>query len=181
MALEVHALVFPRSTFTPAEAAAWASLHGFDHARVYDEGHGLVVEHRPRRLFDPQTLHRVMLEPEAGVGAILGRMIRWAPPASARLSYLESDADRDRYDRYSVELRRRALLGDTRVGPDALLRGENEDLARWYGRWFDRTHDGAGRFELEVADAINRGLLQASREHALDFVRKLGYAIGRRR
>ena len=177
MPLEVHALIFPRSAFTPADAAAWASLHGFDHARVDDGGLvGIVVEHRPRRLFDPQTLHRVMLEPEAGVGALVGKTIRPAPSASERLVYLETAEDRERYDRYSVELRRRALLGDTRVGPEAPCRLENVDLARWYTRWFMRTHEGAGPYELAVADAIRRGICQATCDHALDFVSKLGYA-----
>ena len=176
MGLEIHELMFPRHAYSPPEAAAWASLHGFDHAMVRVEPTRIVVEHRPRGIFDPGTLHRVLLEPETRIGAVVGRVVRRSTPASERLTYLETDGDRDRYELLSEALRLRAVLGDSRVGPDAPNRRENEDLARWYGFWFERTHPGASAMSIRTAGAIARGLLQVSRDHALDFVRKLGYS-----
>lgn len=177
MPLEVHVLVFPRFRFTTPQAAAWASLHGFDHGVVDVVGDGIRVEHRPRGVFDPATLHPILVDPEEGIRAVVGGVFRHAPRASSRLSYLLTDEDVARYERFSAALRARALIGDTRVGLDANSR-ENLDLARWYRAWFVRTHPGPSEEDLWTADAIATGIMQASREHALDYVGKLGYAKG---
>lgn len=175
MALEVHALLFPSAVYSSPRAKAWASLHGFDHPTAEREGPWIRVEHMPRRLFDPTSLHPLILDPNDGIRAVAGRVVRRSPRASDRLVYLDTDQERDRYEQFSERLRRRAFIGDTRVTSLAPADG-NEDIASWYERWFVRTHEGAGEDEWRVAEAILHGLRQASRDHALDYARKLGYA-----
>jgi hypothetical protein len=171
---DVHLLEFPER-FSRAEAIAWASLHGFDHDVVDSTGRRVVVEPLPVRAFAPSSLRWETFRP-SGVNAIVGLLgRRESRRASEDLSYLKTDADRRRYERYSRLLRRRTAEGRSRVKLTGRSPTKNADLASWYGRWFRPTHPAATREDLAVGRAIMRGLGEASREHALEYVRKLGF------
>lgn len=173
---EIQALLFDVSLFAPAEAEAWASLHGFDHRRVTRFRERLVVVHQPRRMYQVGTLREVRL-PLRGVRAIVGILTRAGGADIPRLAYLPTRRARQTYDQYSELLRDRVLRGHTRVLSDsfAFPGDSNVDLRRWYFRWFERTHPDSTAHERLVASAISRGLSHADRSHALDYVRKLGY------
>ena len=168
---EVQSLVFPRAIFTRAQAEGWASFHGFDHGVASVIGDHVVVVHRPLDAFERSTVRLVDLDDPHGIAAVVGRLSRAAEPASASISYLKSRADRERYERYGRRLRRRALAraGARRSGP-------NDELVTWYLRWFERTHPRFSVHESRVATAIASQLGAAPRDHALDYLRKLGFS-----
>jgi hypothetical protein len=169
--LAVQLLMFPER-LSRAEAIAWASLHGFDHD-VVGRSRPFLISALPARDFVLDSFRRRTFRP-SGVEAMVGRLDRRPSRLSDELSYLRTDADRRRYERYSRLLRRRAAEGRTHVGVGANT-SKNADLKAWYEDWFLQTHPHPSREEIEVKRAIVRGLGQASRMHAFEYVRKLGF------
>lgn len=192
---EVQAVGFPRARFTVAEAQAWASLHGVDHGDVVMSDDWIRIDHRSRSAFDLASLHPIVIvaatpsgPQDDGIRAMVGRRLPGrrgeVEPASARLSYLESEDSRRVYELYSAILRHRAFFGASRItlgscADDSRDSRENAELVDWYLRWFERTHEDPSEEDLEVEEAIVRGLGQATREHAREYVGKLGWVRGR--
>lgn len=166
--VQIHALRFPRDRFTSAEAMAWGSLHGFDHASVRrTRGHILM----PQDGAAPRAARRasvIDVDRRDGITAVAASL---AP---------RRDPD-ERYERHSAKLRAIALSGRSTIHRAARTHTGNDDLAAWYVAWFPTTHRGASRRELRIAREIVHGLRQASRAHALTYVRKLGHRGSRSR
>ena len=157
----IRALVFPRNQFAPADAMAWGSLHGFDHATVRVVGDHLLMPQGGTSAKNPRG-GLVVIDARDGIEAFTG-------PRG------ELTTDGPDYARHAAKLRSIALSGRSTIHRAALPHDGNDDLAAWYIAWFPTTHPGASRRELNIARAIVHGLRQASREHALTYVRKLGY------
>lgn len=161
-AFEVRALIFPRERFTTAEAMAWGSLHGFDHGRAKLR-RGFVVLPQEESASTTRGDRQITVDARDGIFAVVGPRGRPRRPLYDR-----------HYEAYSARLRKRALSGRSSIHKNAPVRG-NDDLVAWYAEWFPSSHPRASRREIRVAHAIMHGIRQASREHALEYVRKLGY------